>query len=389
LLAVLMMSGGLMTVAAATPSPTAPRPRPSATKLPGTPKPPSKPKKTQITWGVQPSTLRGPNRRTVYSWPKVKPGTVLHDYVAVSNYSARPVTFRVYATDGFVNASGDLGFLTAAQKPIDVGSWVRLLHAKVTVPAHARVNEPLTLTVPRNATPGDHTGGMIASIQLPGQQVTVDRRFAVPMYMRITGPLVPVVRIEGTSATFHGTVNPFSGGGADVSYTVHNIGNVRLLGGQTVSVTGPFGVTFATVHPRALTELLPGQSERVHAHLSGVFPAGPLTVHVKVHPVQAHVPGIKAIQTPIKTVSHSKSMWAIPWPQLLLLLLLVGAGYGAWWWLRRRKRLRAAALAGAVEKGRREAAAELTKIPSNGNRNGAGLDIEIPEHTTRNSGPGQ
>ena len=377
-----------MNLAAATPSPTAPSPHPSSTKPPGAPKPPPKSKKTTITFGVQPSTASGPNRRNVYSWPKVKPGSVIHDYVAVSNYSARPVTFQVYATDGFVNASGDLGLLPAAQKPTDVGSWVRLLHSTVTVPAHARVNEPFTLRVPSNASPGDHTGGMIASIQLKGQ-VNVDRRFAVPMYLRVNGPLVPALRIEGTSATYHGTVNPFGGGGADVSYTVHNAGNVRLLGGQTVSVTGPFGITLATVHPPGLTQLLPGQSQRVRTHLSGVFPAGPLTVHVQVHPIQAHVPGLTALKAPIKTVSHSKSMWAIPWPQFVLLLLLVGAGFGAWWWLRQRKRIRAAALAAAEEKGRREAAAELATIPSNGSRNGAGPGAGAPEHTTPNQGPGR
>jgi hypothetical protein len=383
------MSGGPMSVAAATPSPTAPTPHPSPTKLPGKPTPPSKSNKTTITWGVQPSTANGPTRRFVYSWPRIKAGSVLHDYVAVDNFSSHPVTFQVYATDGFVNSSGDLSLLPAAQKPTDIGSWVRLLHNSVTVPAHARINEPFTLTVPPNATPGDHTGGMIASIRLPGKQVTVDRRIGVPMYMRIAGPLVPAVRIDATSVSYHGTLDPFGGGGADVSYTVHNIGNVRLLGGQTVIVTGPFGITLATVHPPALTELLPGQSERVHAHLSGVFPAGPMTVHVKIHPVQAHVPGVQELQTPIRDVSHGKSMWALPWTQLVLLLLLVGAGYGMWWWVKRRKRRRAAVLAAAVEKGRREASAELSKAPSNGNGNGTGAGAAAPEHTTHNLGPGR
>src|SRR5262249_34567456 len=154
--------------------------------------------------------------------------------------SNRPVTFQVYATDAFVTSTGDLGLLPAAQKPTDIGSWVSVLHHTIKVPAHARVNEPFTLTIPANATPGDHTGGMIASVLKEGQ-VKVDQRIAVPIYLRLDGKLQPTLSIESTSTSYHGTVNPFSGGGTDVSYTVHNTGNVRLTGTQTVSVSGLFG----------------------------------------------------------------------------------------------------------------------------------------------------
>ena len=62
----------------------------------------------------------------------------------------------------------------------------------------------------------------------------------------------------------------------------------------------------------------------------------------------------------MKTVSHSAGQWAPPWPQLLLLVALVAVGVVAWWLLRWRRMSRQAALAAAVEAGRRQAAAELT-----------------------------
>ena len=334
----------------------------AASPSPSPPKPtkPAKPPKASTTWAVQPSTAKGPDGRNTYTWPKLKPGTVVHDHVGVSNFSAHPVTFQVYATDAFVTSSGNLDLLPAATKPIDIGSWVHFLHNTITVPGHARINEPFTLTVPRNATPGDHTGGVIGSIArkaVNDQGVTQDNRIGVPIYLRVDGPLHPVMGIESVSTGYQSTINPFGGGGTNVSYTVHNTGNVRLTGTQTVTVTGPFGVTLATVHPKPLLQLLPGQSFRVSTHLSGVFPAGPLTVHVRVHPVAVN--GLTHTGAAYATVSHSAGMLALPWPQLLLLIVLVGAGFVVWWWAQRMRGNRAATLAAAVEKGRREAAEVL------------------------------
>jgi len=354
-----LLLGGLMTgtAGAAPSSPAAPSPHPPSSKPPAA-KPPAK-SNQDITWAVQPSTAKGPDGRSTFTWSSVKPRTVLHDYVGVSNLSNRPVTFQVYATDAFVTSSGGLDLLPAASKPTDIGTWVKVLHRTIKVPAHARINEPFTVTVPANATPGDHTGGVIASILKQGQ-VKVDQRIAVPIYLRVNGPLHPILSIESTSTSFHGTVNPFGGGGTNVSYTVHNTGNVRLTGTQTVSVTGPFGVTLATVHPKPLLQLLPGNSFRVTTHLPGVFPAGPLTVHIRVTPVPVN--GLRnTTGAALSTVSHSVGFWALPWPQLVLLILVVGGGFGAWWWLRRRRSRHSAALAAAVEHGRQQAARELSQ----------------------------
>jgi hypothetical protein len=315
-----------------------------------------------LSWAVAPSNAAGTDTRSHFDFTNLKPGAVVDDYVGITNYSPYPVNFTIYATDGITTTAGSLGLAAATQRPVDVGAWVRPLHSSVTVPARSRLNEPFAMELPANATPGDHAGGIVASVTQtsgPGQ-VKQEDRVGVAIYLRVAGPLHPALTVEsaGTSG-YHGTPNPFGGGGTDVTYIVHNTGNVRLAGGQTVRVTGLFGIPLATAHPAALEEMLPGGQVQVTAHLSGVYPAGWLTAHVDV--TAKLVPGSPPMAVAAESGSASVGFWATPWALLLLLLLLGAAGFGGWRWLRQRRRRHATALAAALERGRREEREQLAK----------------------------
>ncbi|HKE67094.1 MAG TPA: DUF916 domain-containing protein [Micromonosporaceae bacterium] len=326
-----------------------------------------------ITWAVQPSTANGPDRRPTFMYTNIKPLTIIHDYVGVTNFSAMPVTFQIYATDAYNTSTGALGLLPAAQRPTDIGSWVTFPKTSLTVPAGARINEPFTVQVPTTASPGDHTGGVIAAVSVGtkaknGAQVTVDRRIAVPLYLRVSGPLHPSVSVQSLSSSFHGTANPFGGGGTNVSYTVRNTGNVRLNLSQAVAITGPFGITLASADTQSLTNLLPGSSLRVTAKLTGVFPAGPL--NAAIHVVPTEVAGIPQSADPPRPVSRGSGMWATPWPQILLFVLLVGLAFGVRWFLRWRKQRTQQTIAAAVAKAKKETTAELTGAKAGGRDTG-------------------
>ena len=314
---------------------------------------------------MQPSSAQGPDGRHSFSYDKLKPGTVVHDYVGVTNFSATPVTFQVYATDAFNNASGSLDLLAAAQKPKDVGAWVVVLKNSITLQPGERANEPFNLTIPSTAAPGDHAGGIIASVTVDakntaGSLVKVDRRLAVPLNLRVDGPLVAAFKIESVSSSYHGTVNPVQGGGVDVNYTVHNTGNIRLDLTQDVATKGLFGLaTMGGAKLKPLTDLLPGATYLATVHLTNVFPLGPM--NVRIHAVPRQPAGVPPVSTAMAPASFDVSLWATPWQALLLLVLLVGGFFLVRWLLRLRRARREETMAAAVAKARRETVEQLKK----------------------------
>src|SRR4029077_15523177 len=116
-----------------------------------------------------------------------------------------------------------------------------------------------------------------------GQRGTKEGRIAVPLELRVFGPLPAGMRVEATPAGFINNVDPIGNGSATVSFVVQNTGNIRLAGSQVVSVTGPFGMK-AIVRPKVLATILPGDSVVFTATAHALYPAGPLPARVQVTP---------------------------------------------------------------------------------------------------------
>src|SRR5262249_28997670 len=147
----------------------------------------------------------------------------------------------------------------------------------------------------------------------------------------------------------------------DVAYTVHNTGNTRLNLRQGISVTGLFGITLGSSTPKGVTDLIPGGSYRVNQHVSGVFPTGPMSVHLTVNPTE--MDGFPPAGSAPVAVSHDVGFWATPWPQLLLLIVLIGLFFGVRWWLLRNRQVTESKVAAAVARTRRELTDDTAVVP--------------------------
>ncbi|MEU2983104.1 DUF916 domain-containing protein [Micromonospora aurantiaca] len=294
----------------------APRPAPSAD--PGA-----------VRWAVQPSGPGGPTGRNYFTYD-LAPGDSVTDHVGVTNLGDRPLTFAVYGTDAYTTTDGAFALLPSDRAATDVGAWIGVERRSWTVQPGRRADIPFRLTVPRNATPGDHTGGVIAAVAqdgvtADGQRVRLDQRIAARVYLRVAGEVRPAVTVESVRVGYDTPLNPVGRADLTVTYRIRNSGNVRVGGTGAVVVAGPGGWTLSRTSPVDLPELLPGAEFTVTERVTGVPPALRLTATVDLAPT--------TVDTALPPVQRTASVWATPW-----LLIAALAAAGAWLYLRRRRR---------------------------------------------------
>ncbi|WP_127502532.1 WxL protein peptidoglycan domain-containing protein [Actinoplanes solisilvae] len=271
----------------------------------------------EVTWTVRTASNSFGADRSSYSY-NVNPGGSLKDALVVANRGKKPVKLAVYASDGFTTGTGQLDLRGHADKQTGVGAWVTSAQKSLTVDAGKTITIPFTVTLPGNATPGDHVGGIITSLTAPDatETVNVERRLGIRIKMRVGGDLAPALAIEKPHLSYEG-------GRATLDYTLHNTGNATQSADQAAKVSGPFGWFSSTAGTIAAPpELLPGETWKVSVPLSDVTPAFWLTGKVTVTPRLTDASGSTTSLKPVTATAHA---WAVPWLVAALVLLLIAA----------------------------------------------------------------
>ncbi|MGW3349229.1 COG1470 family protein [Nonomuraea rubra] len=277
------------------------------------------PSAADTTWSVVPANANGPDGRSVIDL-ELAGGQQVVEHVAVINRSTQPVDFAIDANDGYLTSKGYFDMRPSDAKPVDGGSWITVPE-KVTIAAGATSIVPMTVSIPQNATPGDHPAGVTASLETISGQVRVQNRVGVRLNIRVTGEYVAKVAVTDVRAEYVGSWNPFAAGSVEVTYTVANAGNVRVVTDNRVLTSTLVGESsWSDPSAAKARELMPGGSRTFVAQVPGAWPLGPIGTTVTAIPVPAGkpIPGVTAQQMAIDT-----TVWALPWPQLTLLVLLV------------------------------------------------------------------
>ncbi|MGD3109267.1 hypothetical protein [Streptomyces sp. YGL11-2] len=282
------VTGAAVTAAAVllSPTPAAARPAagPAATADRAAPAAPG--------WSAAPS---GADR--AYFYLEGAPGTAMTDRLAVGNPSDRAVTVRLRG-DGARDGAG---------------AWLLFGTAEVTVPPRTRATVPFTVTVPRDASPGDHPGTIVATG--PGAP---GARCRVPVRLRVTGPALSALTVERVSVRRRGSA-------AVIRYTLVNRGNTVLRPRLAVRADGLFGPLLRRAG-RALPVALPpgAQVDRTET-----WPDPPALDAVDVRLTATAAGGAHDAATAGYT--------AVPWGAAAAPVFLLAAG-GGWAVVRRRRR---------------------------------------------------
>ncbi|MGV9645345.1 WxL protein peptidoglycan domain-containing protein [Streptomyces sp. NPDC004822] len=307
-----------------------------------------------VSWTVRTAANAYGDNRSSFGYA-VNPGGTVEDTMVVTNRGRTTLRLAVYASDGYTTDAGQLDLLTREKKSVGVGAWVHPRATSLTLAPGKSADVPFTVSVPRNATPGDHVGGLLTSLKQSDSAagINVDRRLGVRVALRVGGELTPRLAVEDLHVDYDGTANPFAKGTATVTYTVRNTGNALLSARQDVSVQGPFGsLRTAADDLKDTPKLLPGERWTVKVPVHGVAPGVRLTATATLLPLLTDPSGST---TPLKPVEATAHTWAVPWIVVLLLLAVAATLFLVRRARARRKEREAARVQGAVERALQEA----------------------------------
>ncbi|MFF3088726.1 DUF916 domain-containing protein [Streptomyces nojiriensis] len=257
-----------------------------------------------------------------------QPGATLADRAVVTNTTTAELTFRLYVADAHnTERDGGLAVRGIEETQRDVGAWGKPEQDSITVPARSAVTVGVTLAVPRDASPGDHVGALVAVDTrvrpADGSHLGVQRGVGARIHLRVEGPEQPGLAVEDVRFTARSPQIPWTGTReSTVAYTLHNTGNVKLAPRVSLRVGG---VVVGGPGERRLTnvpaELLPGQKVRLTETWAGAPYAG--WGHVTV---TASADNVRD--------SGTDGFLKVPWLFAGCLALLSTA----WWLLRRHRR---------------------------------------------------
>jgi hypothetical protein len=318
----LTAASALPAVLAAAASDPAPNPAPNPAPGPGA---------VGIRLMEAPAAAVNDPRAHTYIVDHLSPGAVISRKIEISNTTRQIQHVSLYAGEADIK---DGSFLAAeGRNQNDLARWTKMSQPELDVAPGVKIPVVATVTIPKDAAPGEQYAAIWAEIGNPVPGIKVVNRVGVRMYVDVGG-----ANPAPTSFTLD-TLTALRGedGRPGVSVQIHNDGGRALdLTGEMRLSDGP-GSLAAGPFPGQLgkSTLAPGQSLSMIIPLDPKLPNGPwkASVSVKSGTVERHAEGtIEFPSGPGSSEPVSLNGDLTAWLPLgigllvLLVVLAIGAG---------------------------------------------------------------
>ena len=191
-----------------------------------------------------------------YFAPTIAAGSTWASVLLVSNGGTTAVPIVVYAADGLTAHASGAVYSNLGQPLKAAGTWLAPAPRTIRVRADGQRTVRFHVTVPKDATPGDHLAGIVVQSGVPEQagsgnfRVNIVSRAVVGVLVRVPGPASFDVRVGKPT---------FERGPDQIGEVVTPITDTgRLLGKpvDSVALRGPHG--YRHVLRRDVDTVLPG-----------------------------------------------------------------------------------------------------------------------------------
>lgn len=265
---------------------------------------------------------------------KKSPGDLIEDIASVKNFGETPTIVKIYAVDATSNESGSyiLRFSEETQKSI--GVWAEIGKTDFTLQAGERMDIPFKINIPKDAPPGEYTGGIVVEssqlnendfsdcrtngVACAATSIKVKTRIGARVYLTIPGEIKEDVNLTG-----FWNINDVSG-----NYLKFKIENHGMVGYE----------------PRAHVQILDGSGKIYEEFEKSLGDSAPNTTVEPVISLEKPLPAFGKF-TARATVSFpqrfkysdnthgaaaektlSTTFWVAPWSAILIIIFLIISG---------------------------------------------------------------
>lgn len=173
----------------------------------------------------------------------ISPGGTLQDAIRLINNTSETKTLRVYAVDSLVSSGGAFACAQELEPKKGSGSWITLSKSEVTLLSLTNEVVPFTITLPENASTGEHNGCIV--VQEKEDPATNEDKTGIVLSFRTGIRVAILVPGEIIRKLEIGTITATKKENGDITFNpkVKNTGNVSIDAGINVVIKNMFGFT--------------------------------------------------------------------------------------------------------------------------------------------------